>query len=239
MDGTGMLDADRSGWDESDLVLQVAEHLRPLDPRVAVDLRAGRLDRLAKRAAATRASAPFDRPAPYGRSARDRRLRRYAACFGMSAPARLEPDRPRTAVALAEALVRIARENKPRASVVHVVAPPVPEGLLEQLAPAVRRLRARGVRVRWSPPPLGCSVAPELGASEGGEEAARWVERAVHTRAAVAEKRGEAALRRLGVKVVRVRRGRRSALRRAVAAAVDGARSHPAEGQPEQAEAVE
>ncbi|MBI4957439.1 MAG: DUF58 domain-containing protein, partial [Myxococcales bacterium] len=153
LEHTGVHDTDRSGWDEGDLALQVVEHLRPLDPRAVEGLGAGDLEKLARRASAARAYAPFDRPAPQARSQREARLRRYAACFGLHVPPRLEPDRPRSAAVLRDALLQLAREKRPRASLVHVVGPPPPEELWESLAAAARKLRGAAIGLRWSLPP--------------------------------------------------------------------------------------
>lgn len=206
VESTSVLDADRCGWDEADLLLQVAEHLRPLDPRVSADLRQGQVDRLVKRAAAMRAHAPFDRPSPYGRSARDRRLRRYAACFGLSVPPRVQPDHPRSAVALAEALTKLARSTKPRASLIHVVAPVPGEDEIDGLATAVGRLRRARAAVRWSPPPQRDLTATEEVELGGGAPLGPVVEQAVLTRALVVQRRGEASLGKMGVRIVRLAR---------------------------------
>jgi hypothetical protein len=218
LEHTSVLDADRSGWDESDLATQVTEHMRPLDPRALSDLRRGRVDKLVRRAGGLRAHAPFSRPMPQGRNPADARLRRYAACFGMHVPARLEPDRARTAGVLAACLLDLARQRKPpRATIVHVVAPPPPPPFLEALARAVRKLKARGVSVRWSTPPVASPLVIELPEQNEDhpthvEEALPdpallpAVERAVVIRAAIANRRGEQALRKLGIKVVRAAR---------------------------------
>ncbi|HZO16363.1 MAG TPA: DUF58 domain-containing protein [Polyangiaceae bacterium] len=215
MEHTGVFDADRCGWDDSDLATQVTEHMRPLDPRALSDLRRGRLDKLVRRAGSLRGHAPFNRPMPQGRNPADARLRRYAACFGMHLPARLEPDRSRTAGVLAATLLELARHRKPpRVTVVHIVAPPPAPPFLETLARAVRKLKGRGVSVRWSTPPVATPLVVER-PEPVGEDAPLVeevlpdpallpvVERAVVIRAAVANRRGEQALRKLGIKVVR------------------------------------
>lgn len=206
---TGVLDADRSSWDESDLAVQVTEHLRPLDPRAAVDLKRGRVDKLVKRAAAMRAHAPFELlEAPYGRSTRDARLRRYAACFGLHAPAKLEPDRPRSCLVLAEAMRRLAK-SKPRCTVVHVVAPPPDNAALGETRRAVRQLKSKRVAVRWSTPTIvrlrtvaggGLKYLPQQPKADAATQA--MVEEAVLSRALIHQRRGAAVLRKMGVKVM-------------------------------------
>lgn len=201
---TAVLDVDRCGWDDSDIAVQVTEHLRPLDPRAVFDLRANRIDKLVGRAEQMLSHAPFDRPPPVGKSEQDAKLRRYAACFGLHVPPRMEPDRGRAAVAMAETLSDIARtkDRKGRASLVHVVAPPPDQ--VDDLAQAVRRLKAKGAIVRWTAPP----VAVPMREDQRDELPPLYdvVERAVVMRASVAGQRGEKALRRAGVKVVRATR---------------------------------
>jgi uncharacterized protein (DUF58 family) len=204
MEHTGVLDADRCGWDEADLLLQVAEHLRPLDPRAAADLRHGDVDRLMQRASTVRAHAPFQRLQPYGRSARDRRLRRYVASFGLHVPARLQPDHPRAVLALCDAVTKAARSASPRPSVVHVVAPGPDESELDAVRAAVRQLRAHRIAVRWTVPSLGATLDDSDDPARASDSVGPAVEQAVLTRAIAAQRRAEAALRRLGVKLVRV-----------------------------------
>ncbi len=226
MEHTGALDADRSGWDESDVAVQVTEHLRPLDPRAVSDLRHNRIDKLVKRASGMLGHAPFARAVPQGRNQRDARLRHYAACFGMFVPPRLEPDRPRTTGTLATVLFELSqtRRNKRGAqvSIIHVVAPPPSEGALAELEKAIRKVRARGVTLRWSTPPVATAldtvVVPEPQVDVEGaalelpsSPLLGVIERTVVMRAAIANKKGEQALRRLGVAVVRATRTSRGA----------------------------
>jgi uncharacterized protein (DUF58 family) len=219
MEHTGVLDADRCGWDESDVAVQVTEHLRPLDPRAVSDLRHNRIDRLVKRADAMLSHAPFARSKPLGRNDKDERLRRYAACFGLHAPARLEPDRGRTTQRLCEVLLSLATKAKgrgARVSIVHVIAPPPLEGQHDMLRRAVRRLRGKRVEVRWTTPPVATpiDVAPSdelIPEAQRPERPAfgrlhHVVERTVVMRAALANKKGEESLRRMGVKVLRAQR---------------------------------
>jgi len=220
MDHTGVFDADRCGWDESDLAVQVTEHLRPLDPRAVHELRSGRVDKLTRRAGNMRSHAPFARAAPKGRSSIDSRLRRYAACFGMHLPARLEPDRPKSIATMAQTLMEIAKMKRPRASVVHIVAPPPLEGGQQELRRAVARLRARRIQVRWTTPPISVGapssrqqpvvIPPDVSDMPAPDQPVphpdvhRAVSGAVYIRAVTATKRGEQMLRRMGVKVVRL-----------------------------------
>jgi len=235
MTHSGVLDSDRCGWDESDMAVQVAEHLRPLDRRAVADLRANRIDRLAKRADAMLSHAPFTRPRPQGHNARDARLRRYAACFGLHLPARLQPDRSQTLATMCQVMTDIARSTSKRGSrvsIAHVVGPPPLDAeLSDKLRRAIRRLKSKRVEVRWTTPPVATPLAEEQdhhwhGVPEGQRAEPPQlgklhpvVERAVVMRAAIANREGEQALRRAGVKVVRAQR---SSTYRATATRDDG-----------------
>jgi uncharacterized protein (DUF58 family) len=233
LDRSSTLDADRSGWDEGDMAVQVAEHMRPLDARAIRDLRRGRFDKLAERAARLRSHAPFSRPAPAGRNAIDAELRRYAACFGLFVPPRLEPDRERTASTIVAALGDAAAMKRPRPSVVHVIAPPPPIEGIDALRAAVKRVRAKGIAIRWTAPPLASGLDPtrrfelpdEMRERDRAEERIAAVDprlfaairNAVAARALVATKKGEELLRRMGVKVIRHGAGQSAAPRLAPA----------------------
>jgi hypothetical protein len=219
--GTGTYDAHRSDLDESDVAVRVLEHLRPLDSRGLVDVRRGDLDKLAARADAMRARAPFAAAAPFGRSARDRTMRRYLASFGIESPPKIESDRRDAEAALVEALLHVAKV-KPRASLVHVVAPAPDETCLPRLGDAVRRVIRAGATVSWSSPPIGPALEPPYddpsrplpddeepllprAVRSTFAEMAPIAAEAVRVRAGAAQARREASLRRLGIKVVRVR----------------------------------
>jgi len=222
LDHSGVLDADRSGWDEADMAVQVAEHLRPVDPRGLRDLRRGRFDRLAERASAARREAPFHRGAPAGRTQTDAELRRYAACFGLYGPPRFEPEREQTSTTLVVTLQELALEKRTRPSVVHVVAPPPGNASAEPLRAAIQLLRRKGVKVRWSAPPLASGLtgtSREAGGGAGGFESnAERLEsdvspevygtlrNAAQARARIAASKGEALLRSMGIKVSRSHR---------------------------------
>jgi len=221
MVGCGTYDADRSDLDEADVAVRVIEHLRPLDARGLADVRRGDLDRLASRADAMRARAPFAAPSPLGRSARDRMLRRYLASYGIESPPRVEPDRRDVAAAVAEALGTVAR-TKPRASIVHVLAALPEAGQAGPLPGAVRRLTRRAVTVSWSMPDVEPALQPPWDdprrhVEDADDEPQRTRERAIFQETApvaaeavllrtrVAQTRREAALRRLGIRVARLR----------------------------------
>jgi hypothetical protein len=220
---TGTHDAQRSDLDEPDVAVRVLEHLRPLDPRGLTDVRRGDLDKLAGRAEAMRARAPFAAAAPLGRSARDRTLRRYLASFGIESPPRIEPDQSNAERALADALLHVAKV-KPRASLVHVVAPAPDAAELAKLSDALRRVMRGGATVSWSSPSVDAALEPpwtdpQRPPPDDDEEEPLLPRRApsafaaiapiaaeaVRVRAHASQARCEAGLRRLGIKVIRVR----------------------------------
>jgi uncharacterized protein (DUF58 family) len=223
----GTHDADRSDLDESDVAVRVLEHLRPLDPRGLSDVRRGDLDRLSTRADAMRSRAPFTAQPPQGRSPRERTLRRYLASFGIDSPPKVESDRREAVAALLEALGHVAK-SKPRASLVHVVAPAPEERQSKSVGDAVRRVARGGAMLTWSSPAIEPALSPPWDdptrvppeeedpfapspalppppAPSRFDEVAPIAAEAVRIRARTAQSRREAALRKLGVKVVRLK----------------------------------
>jgi uncharacterized protein (DUF58 family) len=198
-----MTDADRCELDEREVGHRVAEHARPLDPRGLAGIHAKNLDMLASRAEGLRSRAPFAPRVPYAKTPRERTLRHYLASFGIEVPPRVDGERDRAAVTLAEILDKIHGEKK-RPSIVHVWAPPPSE--TSPVVRAVRKLRARRVAVRWSLPPVEESIGqnPTKAGEDGVDLDApasvrEAVDDAVRMRARAARVRGEAVLRKLGV----------------------------------------
>src|SRR6185369_7267557 len=77
------LDADRSECDETDVARRVLDHLRFLDAGSVAALHVEQLDSLQAYADMQRSRAPYDAPAPWAKTARERSLRRYLACYGI------------------------------------------------------------------------------------------------------------------------------------------------------------
>lgn len=216
--GCGTYDENRSDLDELDVAVRVLEHLRPLDGRGLSDVRRGDLDRLAQRADAMRGRAPFAAAAPDAKSARERTLRRYLASYGIDSPPRIEPDRKPALETLVNTLVGLGR-SKPRPSLVHIVAQ-APDGSQTKLVgDAVRRLSRGGASVTWSLPQHEQALAPPwsrppersmedepplLPPRPDFDAQAPISAEAVRVRARTAQARGEAGLRRMGVRVVRL-----------------------------------
>ncbi len=192
---TGCLDAERSGLDETDVARRVLEHLRPLDARAAANLRPTDLDRIARRAERLLAHrAPFRAAVVPAATRRERQLRSYLAAFGLGSPARLEPDRMRTDAELARILVRLGREKR-RPSLVYLWSPAPDPETRPALERALAVLPRRRYELNWM------SVALDAGISADPTGVPAVVAETVSLRARAAVRRGEHALRRLGVRL--------------------------------------
>jgi hypothetical protein len=211
------LDASRSDLDELDVAVRVIEHLRPLDERGLADVPRSALDKLAQRADAMRSRAPFRVKAPEGKSERDATLRRYLASFGIDSPPKTTSERHATGETLVTSLTNLAK-GKPRPSIVHILAGSPELQTQPTLAQAVRRLRRLGTLIAWSLPTFEPSLAPpwrkpklvdeelEVASDEPPFDAiAPHAAAAVQIRAAVAQRKSEAALLKMGVRVQRVK----------------------------------
>ncbi len=194
---TACYDADRSDLDERDVGIRVLEHMRPMEPRLA-DVPRGDWERLAFRAEALLARAPFKVDRPQASSEHERVLRQYLASYGVDCPPRPDAERARTDEALARLLERVAK-RKPRASVVHIWSP-APDHGNAAMVTAITHLRKSGIQVRWIP------VQHEHSIAVGEGLVPRVVADAVILRARTARERGEKLLRRMGVRVERVRK---------------------------------
>jgi uncharacterized protein (DUF58 family) len=189
------LDADRSEYDETDVARRVLDHLRFLDAGSVAALRVEQLDSLQAYAEMQRGRAPFDPPAPWAKTSRERSLRRYLASYGISSPPRIEHDKSRTAGLLVQAIDRAASE-KPRPSLVYIWAHP-PDAPSPPLTQTVRKLLRRGMSVRW------LAMRHETALEGETEDLSRAVADAVLTRTRVARERGERLLRAMGIHVAR------------------------------------
>jgi uncharacterized protein (DUF58 family) len=193
------VDADRSELDEGDVAQRVAEHARPLDPHGLVDLTGkpeADLDGLARRAELLRARAPFAPPPLFAHTPREQTLRNYLAAFGIDSPPRLQGEREKTEMVLAQVLEKLAT-HKPRASLVYMWA--MPPTRPQSTARAIARLRARAIDLRWRVPPLDAGIGADLVRRSA---VADVVDEAVRARARAMMLRGERQLRRLGVRLV-------------------------------------
>lgn len=196
------VDADRSGLDEADVALRVLEHMRPLDPAAAERVRSCELDRIARRADRLRQRAPFEAREVLSNSRRERSLRRYLLAFGLSCPARLEPDRPRTDHEILRVLSEITRV-KPRPSLIYIWSPtpdPTSRGALERALSTQGRRRHE---LRWVP------MRFDIELERAAPDATEAVLLALGTQARAAHERGLRVLARLGIRVESLRSGHR------------------------------
>ena len=120
------------------------------------------------------------------------------AAFGLHSPPRLEPERQQTDGQLARALAKI-RTDRPRASLTYVWSPPPDTFARAELDRAIQLFPKRQTDLCWISMDHDPSVARDQGAL------AQAVAEAVAIRVRVARARGERALRRLGVRVLRIR----------------------------------
>jgi uncharacterized protein (DUF58 family) len=208
---TATYDASRSELDEADVAVRVLEHLRPLDSSGLADLGRGDLDALAARAEIALGRAPFSAAAPEASSPRERTLRRYLASFGLDSPPRFDVDPQATGDALAQALGHLARE-KPRPSVVYVVAPAPSPSHGVRLGEVKRQLTRGGARLTWICPPLDAALDPpwiresevnDPGVRAAIGDSAAIAAAAVRVRARATDERARRALRAAGIKVAR------------------------------------
>lgn len=197
-ESASFIDADRSGLDEADVAARVLEHMRPLDPTAADRVRPSELDRIARRADRLRARAPFEAREVLTGSRRERSLRRYLLAFGLSSPARLEPDRARSDQELVCVLSEISR-GKPRPSLIYVWSPtpdPTHRAALERaLSSQVRRRH----ELRWVP------MRFDLDLERAAPATTPPVLAALSAQARASHERGAKALTRLGIRVERLR----------------------------------
>jgi uncharacterized protein (DUF58 family) len=193
---TGCLEPDRSGLDETDVAARVLEHLRPLDGRAGATPRAGELDRIARRAERLIAArALFRGVSVQAATRRERWLRGYLAAFGLGSPARIEPDRPRTDSELARLLVRLGRERQ-KPTLVYLWSPAPDPETRPALERALSTLPRRHFQLNWMSVPLDAGIAADATGIP------RVVAETVSLRAQAAVRRGELALRKLGVRAV-------------------------------------
>jgi uncharacterized protein (DUF58 family) len=191
---TGCLEPERSGLDEADVAARVLEHLRPLDARASAHLRMSELDRIARRAERIIVARALFRGASVpAATRRERTLRGYLAAFGLGSPARVEPDRPRTDAELARLLVRLGREKR-RPSLVYLWSPTPDPETRPALDRALGALPRRRFQLNWMGVPLDAGLARDA------TGVTRVVVDTVSLRAQAAVRRGEHALRRLGLR---------------------------------------
>ncbi len=197
---TGCLDADRSGLDEQELALRVIEHMRPLDPQLSAHVHASELDRIARRAEKLRQRAPFPEVITQAPTPRERSLRRYLAAFGVSSPARVDPERVRVDMEMIRSFERI-RQQRARPSLIYVWSDAPDETTRPALARTLAERKRRGVTWKW------LLMRPSLGSSADDSPKAQTARDAFSLRQKLAVERGERCLQRLGIRLERLSTG--------------------------------
>lgn len=199
MQVTGCMDADRSGLDETELSLRVIEHMRPLDPALSAHVHASEIDRIARRAEKLRQRAPFADVVTQAPTPRERSLRRYLAAFGISSPARVDPERVRVDVELIRLMERL-RHQRVRPSLVYMWSDAPDETLRPALSRTLAERKRRGLTWKW------VLLKPSLGNLTDESPRAAAVRDAFGIRQKLALERGERALQRLGIRLERLAR---------------------------------
>jgi uncharacterized protein (DUF58 family) len=147
---TATYDADRCTLDEGECAMRVAEHLRTIS--VDADT-AMPLSGLVDSATTAMARAPFQVPPPMGHTNRDQIFRHYMARFGMDAPPRLEPDRPKTDFQLLKALADVLHHGS-RPSRIWVCSPVPRAEQRPALMNGLKTYRGKRHQLSWLEIPL-------------------------------------------------------------------------------------
>lgn len=200
---TGCMDADRSGLDEAELSVRVIEHMRPLDPALSAHVHAAETDRIARRAEKLLKRAPFADVIAQAPTPRERTLRRYLAAFGVSSPARVDPERVRVDIELVRLMERL-KHQRARPSLIYLWSDPPDELARPALTRALAERKRRGLTLKW------VLLRPSLGNVSDESPKARAARDAFAMRHKLALEKGERALTRLGIRLERLTPGVRS-----------------------------
>jgi uncharacterized protein (DUF58 family) len=185
------LEPQRSGLDERGIAHKVLEHLTVIAPAAAARVPPAHLDAIAELAREQLDQAPFPGARIAAPTPREGLLRSYLAAFGVHAPPRLEPERPRTDAVLSEAIASHCRQSV--SNLVYVLSPLPDAQRLAVLAPVLRRARRRRTQLRW----LHAAELPGLEpATDVCGEIART---AARLRAETERRAAELGLRKLGI----------------------------------------
>jgi uncharacterized protein (DUF58 family) len=186
-----MLEPQRSGLDERGIAHKVLEHLAVIAPAAAARVAPAHLDAIADLARAQLEQAPFPEAQIAAPTPREGLLRSYLAAFGVNAPPRLEPERPRTDALLSEALAAHCRQRV--SSLVYVLSPVPDAQRLALLGPVLRRARRSRTQLRWLHAAELPGLEPPLDLS--GE----LVRTAARLRTETERRAAELGLRKLGI----------------------------------------
>jgi uncharacterized protein (DUF58 family) len=185
------LEPERSGLDERGIAQRVLEHAAVLAPAAAAQVAAAHLDGIAALAREQLEQAPFPEAQIVAATPRESALRGYLAAFGISVPPRLEPERPRTDPALAEAIATHCGERA--TSLVYVFSPLPDAQRLSVLGAALRRAQRARRALRW------LYAAELLGLEPASDVLSQMARTAARLRADTERRSAELALRRLGI----------------------------------------
>jgi len=199
---TGCMDADRSGLDEAELSARVIEHMRPLDPALSAHVHASEIDRIARRAEKLQKRAPFADVVTQAPTPRERTLRRYLAAFGISSPARVDPERVRIDVELVRLMERL-KHQRARPSLIYMWSDAPDDTARPALTRALAERKRRGLTWKW------VLLRPSLGNLGDASAKAQTARDALGIRQKLAQERGERVLHRLGIRLERLAPGLR------------------------------
>lgn len=187
---TATYDSDRCTLDESECALRVAEHLRTVSSEGEAVLP---LSALMDQAVTAMARAPFQVPPPAGQSARDQVFRQYMARYGMDAPPRLEPDRPKTDAQLLKALTDVLH-HATRPSRIWICSPIPRAEQRPALMNGLRSYRGKHHQLSWLETPLDAGLAEPFTAT------ASAVNNTLHLRSRAESMLGRKELIQLGIR---------------------------------------
>jgi len=207
---THCADADRSDWDESDVVRKVLEHAASLDARAAA-IQSYEHEKLFHLVSELLSRTPVRAEAPWATGRLDRLLRQYLLSFGIQPPPRGSSDRHRVQSRLAKELIGLASTRKRPSRVTIYADPPsydTPPAFLKAMGALVR---AR-IDVHFVPTIESVALSDESPDQDALKR--KIVLDALHFRQRLATNEGLRRLLTLGVKITRL--GRKLDLKRKV-----------------------
>jgi hypothetical protein len=129
-------------------------------------------------------------------------LRRYLAAFGISSPARVDPERLRVDVEIIRLMERL-RHQRVRPSLIYMWSDAPDETTRPALSRTLSERKRRGLTWKW------LLLRPSLGNLSDESAKAQAVRDAFAIRQKLAHERGERALHRLGIRLERLNPGLR------------------------------
>ncbi|HYP91451.1 MAG TPA: hypothetical protein VEQ59_24960, partial [Polyangiaceae bacterium] len=176
--------------------------MRPLDPTLSAHVHASEIDRIVRRAEKLRSRAPFPDVVAQAPTPRERSLRRYLAAFGISSPARVDPERVRVDVEMVRLIERL-KHQRPKPSLIYMWSDAPDETGRPALTRSLAERKRRGLTWKW------VLLRPSLGSLTDDSPKARAVRDAFSMRQKLASEKGERSLVRLGIRLERLTPGLR------------------------------